>query len=100
MLRITYKNVDQSLVLKLEGRLAGPWVDELASFWAQTAPRLSLKRLSIDLRDLIYADFRSTDVLRTIYAQTRANLIADTPWTRHLAEEIKSGQQGEWLYLA
>ncbi|MGA2890857.1 MAG: cyclic nucleotide-binding domain-containing protein [Terracidiphilus sp.] len=94
MLRITYQKADQRVVLRLEGRLAGPWVDELASFWAQTAPRLSSKKLSIDLRDLTYADFRSTDVLRTIYAQSHADLIADTPWTRHLAEVIKSGKQG------
>jgi len=94
MLMITYQIAGQGVVLKVEGRLAGPWTDELVSLWAQTAPRLSFNRLSIDLRDLTYADIRGMDVLRTIYAQTQANLIADTPWTRHLAEEIKSGKQG------
>jgi len=92
MLMITYQKADQGIVLRLEGRVAGPWSDELAWFWAQTAPRLLHNRLSIDLRDLTYADSRGTDVLRTIYAQTQAELIAHTPWARHLAAEIKAGE--------
>jgi hypothetical protein len=90
MLMITYQRADQGIALRLEGRAAGPWSDELASFWAQTSPRLAFSQLSIDLRELTYADFRGTEVLRNIYAQTHADLIADSAWTKHLAEEIKS----------
>ena len=91
MLMITYQRADHGIALRLEGRAVGPWSDELASFWEQTSPRLALGRLSIDLRELTYADFRCTQVLRSIYAQTHADLIASSTWTKHLAEEIKSG---------
>jgi CRP-like cAMP-binding protein len=91
MLMITYQKADHGVVLKLEGRLTGPWSEELASFWAQTVPRLLRQKLSIDLRDLTYADFRGRDVLRTIYPQTHPDLITRSPLTRHLADEIRSG---------
>jgi len=90
MLMITYQKADHGVVLKLEGRVAGAWSEELASFWAQTAPRLVREKLSIDLRDLTYADVRGMDVLRTIYAQSHPELIANSLWTRHLAEEIRA----------
>jgi len=91
MLMITYQRADRGVALRLEGRAVGPWSDELARFWENTSPRLSLSKLAIDLRQLTYADFQGIKVLRNIYAQTRADLIVDSAWTKHLAEEIKSG---------
>jgi hypothetical protein len=37
MLRITRLNADGRLVLKLEGRLVGPWVGELEACWRGVA---------------------------------------------------------------
>jgi CRP-like cAMP-binding protein len=91
MLMMTYQRADQGIALRLEGRVSGPWCDELARFWEHTSPRLSFNKLAIDLRELTYADACGTEVLRHIYAQTHANLIADSAWTKHLAEEIKTG---------
>ena len=93
MLMITTQKSDQGTVLKMKGRVAGPWSEELARYWSQAAARFVHEKLSIDLRDLTFADHRGTDVLRAIYAQTQADLIANTPWTRHLAEEIKSSRK-------
>ena len=91
MLMMTYQRADRGIALRLEGRASGPWCDELARFWEQTSPRLATGKLAIDLRNLTYADLRGTEVLRNIYAQTHADLIASSAWTKHLAEEIRSG---------
>ena len=74
--------------IKLEGRIAGPWTAELSRVWVESAPRISRKRLVIDLRDVTYADAHATNLLREIYQQTHAALLAGSVWTRSLAEVI------------
>jgi hypothetical protein len=76
------------MILKLEGRIAGPWAAELDRFWEQTAPRSKQRKLSIDLRGTTYADADGIRVLKAIYSQTGATILAGTPWTRYLAEEV------------
>jgi hypothetical protein len=88
MLRITVQESDEALEINLEGRVTGPWVAELSKVWVETAPRLGQKTLSIDLRNVIFADTGGKQVLREIYAQTHAKLIANSPWAQYLAEEI------------
>lgn len=78
--------------MRLEGRVAGPWASELDRVWVETAPRLASRKLIIDLHNVTYADAAGKQVLRSIYAQTRAQLLASTPWTQFLAEEI-TGQK-------
>jgi hypothetical protein len=55
----------------------------------ESAPRLAGKKLAIDLRDVTYADAGATQLLREIYQQTHAEIIAGTVWTQSLAEYIK-----------
>jgi hypothetical protein len=54
----------------------------------ETAPLLVLKKLSIDLCDMIYADDEGMRLLKEIYSQTHAEVVGSTPWTKHLAREI------------
>ena len=75
----------------MEGRVAGAWTAELSRVWLESAPRLVGKGLVIDLRDVTYADAGATQLLREIYEQTHAELIAETVWARSLAELIKRG---------
>ncbi len=89
-LKITIQENDTSVEITLEGRVAGPWVVELDNAWKEIAPRLSNRRLSIDLRNVIYSDPKGKQVLREIYAQTHATLVTSTPWTEYLAQEISS----------
>ena len=88
-LRISIKERPQDAQIKLEGRVAGPWTAELSRFWLESAPRLTGKGLVLDLSDVTYADAGATQLLREIYRQTHAELIAGTVWTRSLAENIK-----------
>ena len=73
--------------------MAGPWVAELSRVWVETAPQLANRTLSIDLRNVIYADALGKQVLREIYAQTQARLVTSTPWTQYLADEIMHSQE-------
>ena len=72
--------------------MAGPWASELDRVWLEAAPRLQSKKLVIDLHNVTYADATGKQVLRTIYAQTQAELVATTPWTQFLAEEVTAGK--------
>lgn|ERR1035437_3778872 len=88
MLRITVQEKDEAIGLTLEGRLAGLWVTELNQAWLEIVPRLGQKKVSIDLRNVTYADAAGKQVLSKIYAQANAELVTSTPWTQYLAEEI------------
>ena len=74
--------------IRLEGRVAGPWASELDRVWVETAPQLNSRKLTIDLNNVTYADAAGKRVLRSIYDQSHADLIATTPWTQFLAEEV------------
>ncbi len=76
------------MVIRLEGRVAGPWATELVREWNDKAPMIDQKKVSLDLRNITYIDGRGMQALRDIYDQTHAELIASTPWTRYLAEEV------------
>jgi len=54
----------------------------------ETAQQLGQKTVIIDLRNVIYADAEGKQMLREIYAQTSAQLVASSPWAQYLAEEI------------
>jgi hypothetical protein len=91
-LKITIQSDNTEISMTLEGRVAGPWVAELSRVWVDTAPQLGPKTLSIDLQNVIYADAPGKQVLREIYAQSHARLIASSPWAQYLAEEITQSQ--------
>jgi hypothetical protein len=88
-LKITIQEQGQTIEIKLEGRVVGPWVPELRRVWAETAAQLGTKTLSIDIQQVTYADAGGKEALRDIYAHTHATLIANSPWAEYLAEEIK-----------
>jgi hypothetical protein len=81
--------------MRLEGRVAGPWASELDRVWLDTAPRLASKKLIIDLHNVTYADATGKQVLSTIYAQTQATFITNTPWAQFLAEEVTGNKSSK-----
>ena len=76
------------MVIKLEGRIAGPWAAELDRLWEQTGPALAARQLSLDIRETTFADAAGIRALRAIYSQTKAAILTGTPWTQYLAEEV------------
>ena len=91
-LMITIQNGHDDVGITLEGRVAGPWVAELSRVWVETAAQLGKKTLSINLNNVTYADAAGKQVLRDIYTLTHARLIANSPWTQYLAEEITQAE--------
>jgi anti-anti-sigma regulatory factor len=87
-LRITVQENATEIVIKLEGRIAGPWAAELDRLWSETKPALAARKLALDLRDTTFADAGGIRVLRTIYSQTQAAILTGTPWTQYLADEV------------
>ena len=87
-LRITVQDLEGSIELTLEGRLAGPWVIELSNAWGETVPRLGNRVLLLNLRDLTSLSEEGKQVLREIVAQANPEIFASDPVTKHLAQEI------------
>jgi anti-anti-sigma regulatory factor len=88
MLRVTLQESDNAVKLVLDGRVAGPWVDELNRAWADAAPRIGSRKVSIDLRNVTYADAAGKRVLRNIFSQSGANLEASSLGIQDLAKEV------------
>lgn len=55
MLKITFQDAPGSTKVKLEGKLSGPWVEELERSWTEHSPRAS-EHVIIDLSDVTYID--------------------------------------------
>lgn len=87
-LRITLEEDADRMVVKLEGRIVGPWAAELDRLWAEASPSLASRKVSLDLRETTYADAGGIRVLRAIYSQTEAAILTSTPWTQYLADEV------------
>jgi hypothetical protein len=66
MLRITANETKDSLFVKLEGKLAGPWVDELAKCLQSCENREEARALRVDLAGLTFVDVRGKELLRDL----------------------------------
>ena len=92
MLRITPLVAKEKAILRLEGKLRGPWVSELARVWKGVWRRPGLKRIRVDLRALSFVDERGKDVLMTM-RQDGAEFVANDPLISALLEEIEQKRQ-------
>jgi hypothetical protein len=54
MLKITVEHSAQTAILKLEGKLAGPWVAELDRTWNELATREAGRGVLLDLCDVTF----------------------------------------------
>lgn len=86
MLRVTVSNSTTSAKLKLEGKIVGPWVDELRTCWLSLVPSLGSHELCLDLRGVSFVDEKGKELLREIYEQSHARFLADTPLTQYFAD--------------
>lgn len=77
--------------MKLEGKIAGPWVPEFNRVWESLSSSLGKKSLSIDLSGVTYVDSSGGTLLSQIYGKTGAVFVADTPLTKYFAEEATKG---------
>jgi len=88
MLKVTVHESDSTVKVVLEGRVAGPWVDELNRAWLEVAPRIGSRSVEIDMRNVMYADAAGKRVLRSIFSHSGAKLAASSLEIQDLAEEV------------
>lgn len=95
MLRVTVVDLsDSTVVLRLEGRLTGYWVEELRrtcaahAFAAHNGHTLSAEvQLSLELSEVSFADAAGIALLKELQ-RGGADLIRPTPF---MAEQLKDG---------
>jgi len=63
MLRITTDRDQDPAVARLEGRLAGPWVEELRMWWEGECVLPDTCRMRIDMTDVTFIDARGRALL-------------------------------------
>jgi ABC-type transporter Mla MlaB component len=87
MLKITIHDSAGECRFRLEGRLAGAWVQELAMSWETAASTMSGRAAVIDLRDVDFVDAEGEALLIRLH-MGRARLEAETPLMRDLIQRI------------
>ena len=93
-MRITIHEEPQTSTLTLEGRVAGPLVDELVRVSRSLAASIGSKKLLVDLCGVTHMDLNGRQVLADLHRSTGADFVADTPMTKYFAEEAK-GKKNE-----
>jgi hypothetical protein len=88
MLKITTQTNAQHTLLDLEGKLAGPWVEELETCWQQLAT--ADRRVEVLLRGVTYIDKRGKELLAKMHRQG-IELVAEGCMTKAIVEEITRG---------
>ena len=74
------------------GQLAGPWVAELRSNWAQVRDPSRGRRYVIDLSDVTLIDTRGESLLGELRDEG-AEFVATGVYTKHLLENLKSKEE-------
>ncbi len=89
MLKITTERDAAGIQLKLDGKLAGPWVEELASSWqAATAAAVEPGRVLLDLSGVTFVDSEGKRLLSKICAEG-AKFRTSCCMTRGIVEQIR-----------
>jgi hypothetical protein len=99
MLRITVQAGEGTQTIKLEGKVAGPWVEEFNRSWRSLMPSLSSKELHLDSCGVAFVDAKGRELLREIYQKANARFLADSPLTQYFADDAmqrspKDGEEG------
>jgi outer membrane protein TolC len=103
-LRITPKEQGPKLTLALEGKLAGPWVAELAQAWSEAQTTTAAKDTTIDLRLVWFIDEPGQALLTELHAEG-CDLVGSGCFVGPIVQNIlKGGQAGtaplRWCWLA
>jgi replication-associated recombination protein RarA len=88
MLKITLHDSARELRFKLEGRLSGPWVDELRNCWQTAASTTAGRKTVVDLDEIDFVGPEGESLLAEMHDQN-VRLVAATPVTKALVEEIR-----------
>ncbi len=94
MLRITLIRESQPPTLKLEGKLSGPWVNELEHTWSEISqPDPERTAVVIDLSDVTFISSEGRKLLKSMFRQG-ANLQSRSLMTQFILGQIKKASNG------
>ncbi len=89
MLRISVEQEQNTLSFVLEGRLVGPWVDELRTVWQQQTNRGQSLQVTVDLCGLTAMDADGQHLLDELM-QGGATLRCADVMNQYLVEQMSS----------
>ncbi len=87
MLRITTACDQKPATVRLEGRLAGPWVAELRTWWETECVACGAAGVRVDMSDVAFIDADGRALLEWMVRQG-AELVATGCMTRAVRDEI------------
>jgi hypothetical protein len=87
MLRITVTTGSDETRITLDGRLAGPWVEELARCWTKLRAAPDGRPILVDLEGVLFIGAAGKFLLRAMHEQG-ATLAATGCMTRAIVNEI------------
>ena len=87
MLRITTSDVSETVTLKLEGKLSGPWVEEFERCWDKVTTAHLHKPLVVDLSGVTFVDLPGKKLLCSLLDRG-ASLMGTGLVAKSLIEEI------------
>ena len=90
MLKITIDTEGERANLELEGRLAGPWVQELRECWQRVANEHP--QIDVVLKQVTFIDGAGRQLLAEMCRQG-AVLAAEGCMTKAIVEEISGGEK-------
>ena len=90
MLKITTLNEPDRIRLKLDGKLAGLWVEELARTWESTTGGSEHRPVVVNLSEVTFIDADGKRLLARMFQQG-AEFETGGCMTRCVVEEIKRG---------
>ena len=88
MMKATRIQEGDQLMIRVEGRLAGPWVEELERSWRDAADTQSAARVQVHLAGVSYIDDAGKQLLRKMH-QSGTRILAAGCLTRAIVEEVE-----------
>lgn len=87
MLRITLEKTRTGPIIRLEGRLVGPWVPEFQQYWETIRASEKQENIRVNLKGVTSIDEHGKALLQRIYQQ-HGTLTAPGCWTKAIVEEV------------
>jgi anti-anti-sigma regulatory factor len=94
MLRITIQESADGVTLILEGRLTGPWIQEVEHAWSAVAGGGDGRPVVVDLSGVTFVDEEGKQLLRSIFVRG-GELRASDVMTRAIVEEVRQQTHSE-----
>jgi len=93
MLRISIDESEEAVVLRLEGQLIGPWVQDVEHCWRKTFTTLGSRTVQVDLSAVNFVDASGGALLVRMH-EAGFRLAGESPAIGHLLDQVQD--EGIW----